>query len=111
MGKICRLLENSGRIERFYVECQNCGGVLLDSARENIPANMPEHAEAMADTAIRSHHEQTQVEVKNIGYTGPDLEEQVPPCENFEVVIEKAGEPRIDPTTDPDLNVDVTVNE
>jgi hypothetical protein len=103
MGEICRLLENAGRIERFYVECQDCGGVVLDSARQNIPAGMPEHVEAMADTAIRSHAEQPEVLVVR------GEKKEMYDCDSFEVVIEKAGEPRIDPTTDPDLDVDVTV--
>jgi len=101
-----------GRVDRFYVECQDCGSVVLDSARENIPAEMPEHAEAMADTAILSHaKEKSGISINPIGYDGPDVEERVLLCNSFDVVIQCAGEPYISPTADPNLNVDVILNE
>lgn len=102
MGKIHRLIKDAGRVERFYVECEDCGAVILDSAKTNIPAGQPEHAEAMADTAIRGHADQPDI----IRVKGERKEIN---CDSFEVTIETAGEPRIDPTTDPDLDVDVTV--
>lgn len=104
MGEICRRLQNAERVKRFYIECEDCGEIVLDSARANIPAGQPEHTEAMADTAIRGHADQTKDII--VG----DMSEKTN-CESFDVTIETAGKPLIDPTTDPNLNVDVTIND
>lgn len=103
MGKIHDALKEAGRLDRFYVKCNSCGAVVLDSAKELIPSGQPEHVEAVATTAIRSHNEQ----VKPIRIQKGDFEYY--DCDSFEVVIQKTGQPCTDPITDSELDVELTV--
>ena len=103
MGKIHDALKEAGRLDRFYVKCNSCGAVVLDSAKELIPSGQPEYVEAVATTAIRSHNEK----VKAINIQENDFEYY--DCDSFAVVIEKTGQPCIDPTSDSELDVELVV--
>jgi len=89
MGDICDRLKQARYVGRFYVECEDCGMKVIDSARTNIPAGMPGQAEGMATTAIESHK-------ADLGHS------------NYTAVVQERGSRPIAPEHRDGINLTVT---